>query len=76
MAGTDYLEPSDGINIMLTNELYHDCWNVSIIDDSCSEPTEKFQVFFELDEDDSRIVMDRSSAIVSITDHDPVNGQN
>ena len=75
MAGVDYLELSDGINIMLTNEFYHDCWNVFIIDDNCSEPTEKFQVFLELGEDDSRIVMERSSANVSITDHDPVNGQ-
>ena len=76
VAGTDYLEPSDGIIVTVTNEFYSDCWELPIIDDSCSEPTEKFQVFLELVTEDLRIVMKRSSANVSITDHDPVNGQN
>ena len=67
MAGADYLEASDGINVTLTNEFYSDCWELPIINNSCSEPTEQFQVFLELVTEDSRIVMGRSSAIVSIT---------
>ena len=68
MAGADYLEPSDGITVTLTNEFYSDCWELPIINNSCSEPTKQFQVFLELEKEDSRIAMGRSSAIVSITD--------
>ena len=71
MAGTDYFEPSDGINVTLTNKFYSDCWELPIINNICSEPTKQFQVFLELVTEDSRIVMGRSSAIVSIT----ANGQ-